>query len=224
VDGTSVGDARLLPRRLRRPAGALAACGALLAAVLCAWFSGRDGYGRFDGRVLADLRSGLHGHLRPLWWVVDLADPPSLVVATALLALVACLLRAWRVAALAALAMALTGGLVEGLKHLVGRTLDGNLAMPSGHTAGTTALATVLALLVLGRVRPRRPLLAGGGALLAVTALAAGVAVTMTVLRLHYATDTLAGWGTGLAVTLSVALLLDAAARRLAVHRAAPAS
>jgi undecaprenyl-diphosphatase len=138
-------------------------------------------------------------------------------------ALVAGLLRAWRAAALAVLGMGLTGAVVEGLKHLVGRTLDGQLAMPSGHTAGTTALATAVALLVLGRIRPRRPVAAGAGALLVVTALAAVVAVTMTTLRLHYATDTVAGWGAGLAVTLAVAFTVDAAAPRLAVLRAAPA-
>jgi undecaprenyl-diphosphatase len=188
----------------------------VLVLVLGAVYHGQDGYGRLDSWALGDLLSPLHGHGRTLWRIVDVADPSSMMVGAGLLALLSCLLGAWRVAALAVVGLGATGLVVESLKHLVDRTLAGALAMPSGHTAGATALATVVALLVLGRVRRRSPR-AGLVALLAVTAVAGVVGVTMTTLRLHYATDTLGGWGAGLAATLGVAFLVDAVAGRIRV-------
>jgi membrane-associated phospholipid phosphatase len=213
----------LLPPELRRPAVVLVGAGAALTAILGLIYHGQQTYGSLDSWVVTDVLAPFRGHRRGLWLVERLASPPSAVMLAVVLALVASVLRAWRCAVLAVLGLAATGILVELLKVVIGRTLFGNLALPSGHTAGAASLATTTALLVLTRVRARSGL-AGAIALVGVTVVAAAVGLAMTALRLHYATDTVAGWGIGLAATLSVALGIDAAAERVQWGRPAPSS
>jgi undecaprenyl-diphosphatase len=95
------------------------------------------------------------------------------------------------------------------LKPLVGRTLRGGLAYPSGHTTATFAAGTLLVLLAYRWGGVRRA---------AVTAVLWLVPVATLVLflldrRLHYPTDMLGGVGIGVGVPLLVAaaMLPDAA-------------
>jgi len=124
---------------------------------------------------------------------------------------VACLL-AGRLngAVLAAAAVPVANGLVEGLlKPLVHRTYLGNLTYPSGHTTAIFALAATVTVLLLVPPRP-----ATAGALLVLipaVACAAGVvtAIGLIGLRFHYFTDTVAGAAVGIGTVCGLALLLD---------------
>lgn len=117
-------------------------------------------------------------------------------------------------------ALAVAGPLVSGagttiLKPVVGRTINGDhLAFPSGHTAVATAIALVVALLVIGLLRPGWV----GAMLLFLTAAAvAGTAMawSQVLLDAHYATDALGGFFSALAVVPATAWTLDRIADRL---------
>jgi undecaprenyl-diphosphatase len=107
-------------------------------------------------------------------------------------------------------APAATGAVTTLLKALVGRTLDGDLALPSGHTAGVTAVSLVLALLLVDLVGTPLPApVAAMVVLLPVLAVPGVVALALVATGSHYATDTVAGFCTAVAVTLALGLVLD---------------
>jgi undecaprenyl-diphosphatase len=212
---------RLLPPGFRRPAAVLIAVGAAACALLGGIYHGQQSYDALDAWVVNDLLGAFHGHGRGLWHIEELASPPSAVALAVAVAVAACVLRAWRFAVLSIVGLAVTGILVEVLKLVIGRTLFGNLALPSGHTAGATSVATTAALLLVARVRTRL-VPVGAIALTAVTLVAAAVGIAMTTLRLHYATDTVAGYGIGLAATLSVAFAVDVVGDRMRTDRPTP--
>jgi membrane-associated phospholipid phosphatase len=108
------------------------------------------------------------------------------------------------------------------LKPLSGRTLDGNLVYPSGHTGRTFTLATVIVVLVLNppAARPRTALkiavaLAGG-------LVGCAVAVAMIGLNDHYFTDTVGGAALAIAVVLAASFLLDMQSVRRRMHPTKP--
>lgn len=201
-----------MPGPVRRPAAVLAAAAAVLAVVLGLRYHDDTRPGRLDSWASDLLAAGRHAHLLSV--VVD-AVP---VLATALAAAIAvgCLrARRPRFAAFAVAGPLLTTVVVELGKRLVDRTIRGQLALPSGHTAGATSVLVVLTLLLLARIRRRVRTIAA--LLLAGVAVgAAAVGFTMVSIRAHYATDTVAGFCTALAVTLGLALGTDAVAGRRA--------
>jgi undecaprenyl-diphosphatase len=93
------------------------------------------------------------------------------------------------------------------LKHVVGRTINGeNLSYPSGHTAFATAVALAVALLAAERLgRPAGTLLVLAAALMA----GAAMGWAQVALDAHYPTDVLGGWCTALAVVPATAWLVD---------------
>ncbi|MBK1784129.1 phosphatase PAP2 family protein [Prauserella cavernicola] len=98
------------------------------------------------------------------------------------------------------------------LKDFFGRTINGGyLSYPSGHTAFATAIAVVLGLLVADLFALRR-----ATALLVITGLAlacgAEMAWAQLTLDTHYATDTLGGFATAIALVPALALVIDTAA------------
>jgi membrane-associated phospholipid phosphatase len=144
-------------------------------------------------------------------WIVALIEvgSPPVVVVTGVLTALACLL--WgrrRLALLAVLGPGLTGALAVLTQPLVGRTLDGDWAYPSGHTAGATSLALVAAFVLVALLRPgprgAATLIAGIGGL-------AGVSMTVLVVAgdWHYATDAVGGFLVAVAAVLCCALLVD---------------
>jgi membrane-associated phospholipid phosphatase len=178
-------------------------------AVLAARFAGTgpDGMSRVDR---AFLRPRFHGRsvLEALTWI----GAPETVVAVAVLAsAVAFWLGRRRLAAVALIGPGLTGLATTSLKPMIDRTIvDGELAFPSGHTAGAAALGLVAAIAVIGVLRPRP----GALALLAASVVPAAIAGTgMVLLGAHYPTDVLGGYTVAVAVVLGVALAVDAAAR-----------
>jgi membrane-associated phospholipid phosphatase len=184
-------------------------------AVLAARFAGTgpDGMSRVDR---AFLRPRFHGRsvLEALTWI----GAPETVVAVAVLAsAVAFWLGRRRLAAVALIGPGLTGLATTSLKPVIDRTIvDGELAFPSGHTAGAAALGLVAAIAVIGVLRPRP---AGGLALLAASVVPGAIAGTgMVLLGAHYPTDVLGGYAAAVMVVLGTALVVDAAARRWAVR------
>jgi undecaprenyl-diphosphatase len=142
---------------------------------------------------------------------------PEVVVVVALVLAAGCL---WagrrRLAALAVLGPGLTGLVTTFTKPLIGRTLDGAYAYPSGHTGGATATALVLGFVLVAVLwpAPRRAL-----ALVLGAGTVGGATWTVLVVAAdwHYATDALGGAAAAFAAVLGTALVLDASAGRAAV-------
>ena len=149
---------------------------------------------------------------------VDFTAEPVGGALTIGLLVLACLVTGHRRGAV--LAIVGTGGSIAvttALKPLVGREINGGfLAFPSGHTATATALALV-AMLVFTRGR------ASTAVITAVVTVAAGAAMawSQVLLNAHYATDTLGGFATALAVVPATALTVDHLADRRARARQA---
>jgi undecaprenyl-diphosphatase len=200
----------LLPPALRRWAAALAALCAGVLAVLAVRYRGSSGAGHLDRWVRARVAgpTGVHGTAVDV--LVSAGNPPWVATAAAASALGCVLLRRWRAAVLAVAAPAATGAVTTLLKALVGRTLDGDLALPSGHTGGVTSVSLVLALLLVDLVGTPLPApVAAMVVLLPVLAVPGVVALALVATGSHYATDTVAGFCTAVAVTLALGLVLD---------------
>lgn len=166
--------------------------------------------GAFDRAADSWLRTAFSGHYRLPYLAADLAEPLQYALAAAVL-IGACLATGrLRGAVLTALSLPATIVVTEFvLKPLVGRTLGGNLVYPSGHTSRAFALATVIAVLLLGPERPRWPFPARLALALTVLLVAAGVAVAVTAIRYHYFSDTLGGAAVGAGSVVATALALD---------------
>jgi len=104
------------------------------------------------------------------------------------------------------------------LKPLTGRLSFGHLTYPSGHTTAVAAIALATAILIGGAGWPRS-IAVRMIACLAAVGLAAGVAISLVALRVHYATDTVAGYCVALAIVPAVALVLNFFGPRLPVRR-----
>lgn len=204
-----------LPDELRRPIAALAVLAGVVVTVMALVYAGGDAPSPLDGWA----RSVVAGIPQSdVLLVVDFAGGPVGAAVLVGLLTVACLVfDRRRLAVVALVGPALTGGVVTVLKPLVGRTIHGShLAFPSGHTAVATALALVLMLLVVDLllVRARHAAL-----LVAVGTLVGGstMAIAQVVLGAHYPTDTVGGFCTAVVVVVVVARSADATADML--HR-----
>jgi membrane-associated phospholipid phosphatase len=201
---------RLVPRPLDRTAVVLSAACAVVLTALAVRYHGGHQPGGFDERVYGTLtKVGLPRG--PLTRVVDVV-PPTFVGLVAVLTVVLAAQRRWRAAALATLGPGLALLVTEVGKPVVGRSLDGMLALPSGHTTGVASVVATIAVLRISRARQ-----VGRAAvlwLLAVTLAAAAIGLAMVTLRFHYATDVIAGYCVGVAVPLAVALVIDGVPHR----------
>lgn len=200
----------LLPREVRWPAAVLVLCCTGVLVALAVRYHGDHTAGRVDDWVFG--QTLLHSHRKVGQWLAE-ALPLVMILIAAVLAVVCGLRHRWRFAVLAVLAPSVTIALTETAKHVVDRRIDHYLALPSGHTAGSTSVFLVVGLVVLSRVR-RNVRAAAALVLAAVTAGAALVGLLMVSLHDHYATDTVAGYCIALAVTLTLALALDGPRRR----------
>ncbi|WP_217142014.1 phosphatase PAP2 family protein [Streptomyces sp. AC627_RSS907] len=210
----------VLPPSLRAWIGLTAALAALAVAVFGGLYAGDREPGTVDTRISAAV-DGAGTPWRHVAEATDFLGEPvgaaTLVGATVTGCL---LLRLPRAAVFVVAGAGLAVGTARLLKVLVGRTIhDGHLSFPSGHTAFLTAFALVVALLAAGRLRLGR---AAGTLLVLTAALVAGAAMgwAQVALGAHYATDTLGGWCTALAVTPATAWLVDRATTWLADRRA----
>ncbi|MGF7235833.1 MAG: phosphatase PAP2 family protein [Frankia sp.] len=189
-------------------------------AVLASRVADRTGPLAVDRRVDEPLVYRFHPIAPVFRGLTQLGSPAGIAVLSVLLAALSLAVGHRRAALLALACPPLAGALTEyALKPFIGRRAGRLYAFPSGHTTGAVAVAVVITLLLLPagaftRVpHPLRLLLT----LMAVV-LASAVPLGLVVLRYHYATDVLAGAAVALATTLTLALTLDTAARRLTRH------
>jgi membrane-associated phospholipid phosphatase len=198
----------LLPPSLRRPTAAVVVVAAAVFAVLAARYAGGSSARWFDHRT-ESLIDDITPRTRAIVALIQVGSP-QVVVATAVLTALTCL---WfgrrRLALLAFLGPGLAGGAATLFQPLVGRTIDGDWAYPSGHTAGATSLALVAAFVF---VALRQPDPRWAAALIAGIGLVAGAAMIVLLVAAgwHYATDAVGGLLVAFVAVLSCALLIDA--------------
>jgi membrane-associated phospholipid phosphatase len=210
----------LLPGRWRETLWLLATLSAVGVLALGWWFAGAESAGRLDQLLDGTVAAHLGEHDGLLWRISDLGSPPALPLGLLVLVLLAVLTRQRWPAVLLVVAGPVVAVLLTEfvLKPLVGRTHEGGLALPSGHTTSIAAMAWVFVLVFVAGARQRPWWVRAGLTCLAVAAVL-GVAGSMVALDRHYATDTVAGAGVATAVVGTIALLLDGWLRR---RRSAP--
>jgi membrane-associated phospholipid phosphatase len=187
-------------------------------------------FGVFAARYADDSTAGRID--RRLQWFVGYPDTtpslPDIVIAfggadgTVVFAVVLCgialALGHRKLAVLAIVGPGLTGVATTTLKPIIGRTIDGDFAYPSGHTGGATALGVVAALLLIAVLRTATHTSA---LLIAAGALVSGgtMALALVADRAHYATDTLGGFCVAVAVVLTSALAIERLPRVTSIGR-----
>jgi undecaprenyl-diphosphatase len=198
---------------VRRPAIVTVAVSAIVLVLFGVRYEGESDGRWLDDEALALVRGSLPIRRGVAHSVIELYDPLPLAMIIAVLAGACLLLGRRRLAVLAVAGPVLTGLATEVLKAVIGRTKEGDLAFPSGHMGAATALALVLALLLVSliNVRLATAVAVVAGVLLVV---AGSTALAMTVSNYHYLTDIIGGFCTAVAVVLGLALLLERWPRR----------
>ena len=201
-----------IARSVRRAVVTLVVLAALVLALLVLRYAGDPGPGWIDSWAARDAQAlaGNRGVLLPL---VELGGPPFVVLSACVIAIVGAATGRFLLIPVALLGPLLTGLATTTLQPVVGRTMDGVFALPSGHTAGATSVAIASALLVVSLSgRHKRPVSVLCAVL--VVLFAAAVACALVVNDLHYVSDTVAGFCTAVVVVLGTALVVDAIAQR----------
>ncbi|MFD7060219.1 phosphatase PAP2 family protein [Streptomyces sp. NPDC059906] len=205
----------VLPSWLRVWLGLIACLAAPVVLVLGVGYADESEPREWDMRIFAAV-DGVGPPWRHVAVVTDfLGEPAGAVLLVAAVVTGCLLLRHPRAAVFVVTGAGLTVGTTTLLKPVVGRTIHGdNLSYPSGHTAFLTAMALMVSLLAAGRLGLGR---VAGTALVFAAGLVAGATMgwAQVALGSHYATDTLGGWCTALAVLPVTAWLVDRTADRL---------
>ena len=191
---------------LRLAAGlAIVLAAAALFADMLAWSDADEALGVFDSVLARTLSQSLPtGALRGFAWLTRLGDPPWLMVLVVLVG-TALLWRGQRRLALAWVAAGAGNGLLNrALKqvfervrplHEHGFAVADGFSFPSGHTSGAVVVYGMLAVLVLRLAPPRWHL----PAVLGLVALVFSIGCSRVLLQVHWASDVLAGFASGLA-------------------------
>lgn len=206
-----------MPQPVRRPAAMLAGLALLLLVALSACYHGAHSYGRLDSWFAASASPLVHWHARWSELIVWMGTASFVVPVAGALSVALLVMHRWRLAALAIAGPGLTGAVTTLMKPMIGRTIHGGLALPSGHTGGLTSVSIVVALMCLDGAGPRtarRAVAASVGVALVATAMA----VSLTGLGIHYATDTVAGFCAAVTVCLTTASLIDITASCLRAY------
>ncbi len=191
-------------------------------AALALRFGGTTTAGRTDTRAEVLVQTWVGQYADTLRYVVRLGDARNVVAAALVLAVVCLLLGRPRLALVAVAGPAVTGVVTTVLQPVIGRTIEGGYALPSGHAGGLTAVATVLGLLAITSAHER--LRSTGLVALCGVVLAGFVmAVALVVNDEHYWTDTVAGSCAAVAVVCGLALLVDLVFGRTAPVAGRPA-
>lgn len=211
---TAFASPAVVPGPLRRPLLLVSILAAVAFTVLAVRYAGTSSAGRVDTGVDAAVDPVADDHRLLIERVVALGSPSWVVASAVVLAAVCLLLGRRRLAVLALVGPGVTGACTSLLKPLLGRTIDGSLAFPSGHTAGATAFGLVVGLLAISLVRPGRIgalaiLIAGG------VVAGGGVGLAMIAANAHYPTDTIGGFCMAVVLVCGTALVVD----RVAVRR-----
>lgn len=209
--GDKVGSNRRKPvlvRWARRPVTVVAASAAFGLALLIAGHAGLEGPTVVDDQLDARVRDVTDPFRAELRHLVRLLGPRTVVVTAAGLGLLCLALRRPRLAAVALGGPVLAGICTTALQPVVGRTLEGGFALPSGHTSGVTAVATAGLLVAMNLAGERARAVAYIGTPM-VIAVSATMGVALVANRLHYASDVAAGFCTAIAVVLGTAIVAD---------------
>jgi membrane-associated phospholipid phosphatase len=187
------------------------AAGCLILVVALGIASAHQSHGDAIDRAVDSRVIGLHIPPHILSALSLFGDAAEMTALTALTAIGCLAARRLSAAVLAVGSVLAAAALTEFvLKPLVHRTLAGDLTYPSGHTTGVFALASVIAVVVLGsRGRWLGPA-ARIAVVVAAAIIASAVGFAMIGLRYHYFTDTVGGAAVGVGAVLGIALLLDA--------------
>ncbi|MDQ2883950.1 MAG: phosphatase PAP2 family protein [Actinomycetota bacterium] len=209
----------LLSERVRLPAVLVIALAIIVIAVFSMRYADQDMPGHLDRSLDALIRNALHRDRPVTGALAGLGNPVQAATLVVVVAGAAAAARRWAGVLLTIVGTVTAVAITELiLKPLIGRLSYGHLSFPSGHTTVVAAVAFATAILVGGARWPRSStlrLVAG----LAAVGLAAGVAISLVALRVHYATDTVAGYCVALATVLAVALVLDFLGPRLPIRR-----
>lgn len=206
----------------RRWAAVVIACCVVIVVVVGVVFAHQTTADAFDHLIDEPIVSWLSPHQTLLGWMVYPGDQvPAVVVSLALAA--ACLLQRRLNGVILALTAVLIATRIDDwfLKHLFGRTYEGALSYPSGHTSSLVAMVAVYSLLFLlppQQARTRGPRVAG---LVVLLALAVITVLGVIGRRFHYFTDTIGGAAVAIGTVCALALALDWARARLSPARAA---
>lgn len=198
-----------LPTVLRAPLLVVALLAAVVVVVLAILHFDDSSLSGIDAALLPSI-DGVGGPWHYLALIFDFGGEPigSTVLVGGITA--ACVVMSrYRTAVVTLVGVLVTVGVTTVLKPIVGRKIHGEfLSYPSGHTAMATALALVLAFLLVDKLTLRRL-----PAVLVVLGLAlvAGLAMgwAQVALGAHYPTDALGGFCTALVVVPAVAWLVD---------------
>ncbi|MFD6290431.1 phosphatase PAP2 family protein, partial [Streptomyces sp. NPDC060205] len=206
----------VLPAPLRALLASVAGLAGVVVAVLGFMYAGHGEPGAVDRWFVEPTDDSVRAPWRGVALAVDFLGEPVGAAALILVAVAGCLLRRrTRAAVFVVAGVGVTVVVATLLKSLVGRTIHGpdNLSYPSGHTAFLTALAVIVALLVVGRSGFGR---AAGALLVLAAGLVAGAAMgwAQVALGAHYPTDVLGGWCTAFTVVPATAWVIDRAGDR----------
>ncbi len=194
---------------MRRPAVLVIALAIMVITVFGMRYADQGMPGHLDRSLDALIRTALHRDQPITRALVSLGDPVQAAILVVAVAGAAAAARRWSGVLLTFVGTVTAVGITDLiLKPLIGRLSYGHLSFPSGHTTVVAAVAFATAILIGGARWPRSVtlrLVAG----LAAVAVAAGVAISLVAQRVHYATDTVAGYCVALATVLAVALCVD---------------
>ena len=206
----------------RRPwAGALIAVGVVVTAGLGVHYANQRHPGRIDGAIDRRLHRHLASHQATLVHIITVADPRNVAIACVAIGALSFWRGRRRLALLSLIGPLMAVGLTDlVLKPLINRRFLGMLSFPSGHTAASVAMATVVVVGMLGASRPAWSAVARWLVLVAFEAVAFVIAVALVAAGLHYATDTIGGAALAIAVVMASALAIDGAADRVDRGRA----
>ena len=202
----------ILPVALRRPAGVTAVLAVLVFGALAARYGGESSARWLDRRVQSLVGSSGPGHsISDI--VIAFGNESSVVVLALLLSGLAMVLGHRPLAVLAIVGPGLTGLATEFSKPLIGRTIGGEFAFPSGHTGGATALGIVTTLLLINVLRTA---LRTTAVLLTIGAAISGGTMAFALIadHDHYPTDTVGGFCVAVALVLVSALAIERWAER----------
>ena len=200
----------LLPSSAWRPAALILAVCVLVTALLGALFAHQTQPGWLDATIDTRLGHSVFAHWALLRRASILGSPHPMAVMMAALVLACLATRRWRGALLALISVPAAEVITEYLlKPLVGRVLHGNLVYPSGHTTGVFVLATVVAVLLTGPLRPPVPRKVRLVLVVAAYLIASATATAMIAMGFHYFTDTVGGAAVAIGTVLATALTID---------------
>jgi membrane-associated phospholipid phosphatase len=198
----------LLPMPLRLWVSVAALLSGSMALILGFHVAGTSTPSCVDTWIRSEVHNRLSGAPNLTLAVVHAGDPLPMLVMTALLAALCVLLRCPFHAILALIAPATVGGATMLFKPAIGRIFHGDLAFPSGHTAGVTALALVAGLLLVNMAHTH---LAVAVSVATAMVLLAGASIGFALVAMdwHYPTDAVGGFCTAITIVIALASLLD---------------